>query len=268
MRLADLLGRFPTVHFSVEDVSVLNGDPAGRRRFLDVALCQLEPAYVAALRDYLAALKQRNRLLAESARDGGGESRDAEFAAWEEILARTGADIDRRRAALCADLDRELRELSLRVDRELRPGLAYGVEGGEAGEPAERAARLARSRPRDLRLGWTTLGPHRARIECSIEGRDLGDGASRGYTRLYSILLRLALAGVLDARLREAPVVLLDDPESELDPRWIGKLLALVPEESQAIVTGCRPLSCLPARFRAVPIESLGRAEAMEGVVA
>ncbi|HET7903260.1 MAG TPA: DNA replication and repair protein RecF, partial [Candidatus Eisenbacteria bacterium] len=64
-RLADLLGRVPAVHFSVEDVAVLNGDPAGRRRFLDVALCQLEPAYVGALREYMAALKQRNRLLAD-----------------------------------------------------------------------------------------------------------------------------------------------------------------------------------------------------------
>ena len=258
-RMADLLGRFPTVHFSVEDVAVLNGDPAGRRRFLDVALCQLEPAYVGALRDYLAALKQRNRLLLDAARDG--DPRDEECAAWEEILARAGVEIDRRRASLCEELGQRLRELADQVDPELQPSFGYGATTADA---AERMATLETLRPRDRKLGWTSAGPHRARVECGIEGRELNDGASRGFARLYSILLRLALARVLDERLRESPVVLLDDPESELDPRWIGKLLALLPEGSQAIVTACRPLTAAPSRFHAMSIESL----AMEGAVA
>ena len=258
-RLADLLGRFPTVHFSVEDVAVLNGDPAGRRRFLDVALCQLEPAYVGALRDYLAALKQRNRLLIDAARDG--DPRDEECAAWEEILARAGMEIDRRRAALCEELGGRLRELADRVDPGLEPGFGYAAGLADV---AARTLALEVNRPRDRKLGWTSSGPHRARVECGIEGRDLNDGASRGYARLYSILLRLALAAVLDERLRESPVVLLDDPESELDPRWIGKLLALLPEGSQAIVTACRPLTSAPSRFHAMTIESLE----MEGTAA
>ena len=253
-RLGDLLGRVPTVHFSVEDVAVLNGDPAGRRRFLDVALCQLEPAYVGALREYMAALKQRNRLLADALRGGGRPADDAECAAWEEILARTGVEIDRRRETICADLDRRIVALGLRVDPELDPGIGYGEESTDA---TGRAAQLEAMRPRDRRLGWTSTGPHRARVECRIQGRELNDGASRGYARLYSILLRLALAGVLDERLHEPPVVLLDDPESELDPRWIGPLLSLVPEGSQAVVTACRPLSAAPDRFHVIPIESL-----------
>jgi DNA replication and repair protein RecF len=257
-RLADLLGRFPTVHFSVEDVAVLNGDPAGRRRFLDVALCQLEPVYVGALREYMAALKQRNRLLGEAAR--AGRDPDAvEAAAWEEILARAGVEIDRRRETLCADLDRRVRALAERVEADLdeaiEPGIGYGDGGADTA--AHRAERLAASRARDRRLGWTSVGPHRARIECRVQGRDLNDGASRGYARLYSILLRLALAGVLDERLRESPVVLLDDPESELDPRWIGTILSLVPEGSQAVVTACKPLTAAPDRFRTLAIESL-----------
>jgi DNA replication and repair protein RecF len=239
-RLADLLGRVPTVQFSVEDVAVLNGEPAGRRRFLDVALCQLEPAYVGALREYMAALKQRNRLLAESLKRGGAGGDADECAAWEEILARTGVDIDRRRELLCADLDRRVAALGERVDPDLALGLAYGEDTESADRRAER---LGQARAKDCSLGWTSIGPHRARVSCRIQGRELNDGASRGFARLYSILVRLALAGVLDERLGEPPIVLLDDPESELDPRWIGKLLALVPDGSQAIVTACRPLT-------------------------
>jgi DNA replication and repair protein RecF len=253
-RLADLLGRFPTVHFSVEDVASLNGAPSGRRRFLDVALCQLEPAYVGHLREYTAALKQRNRLLIERAEMDGNE-----FSAWEAILARSGAELDRRREELTTELDRVLRELAEGLDSTLHPGLEYSGMDGDTNEEgvAQRAERLESLRFRDRRLGWTSEGPHRAAIGCRIGGCELNDGASRGMSRLYSILLRLALARVLDARLEEPPVVFLDDPESELDPRWIGRLLDLVPESSQPIVTACRPLSMIPARFKRIQIETL-----------
>ena len=252
-RLGELLGRFPTVHFSVEDVAAWNGAPAGRRRFLDVALCQLEPAYVAYLRDYTGALRQRNRLLA----DRGPEDPD-EFAAWEEILARSGAELDRRRGLLVADLDLTLRDLADAVDGTLEPSLEYPA-GAAADAAVERAARLAAHRARDRKLGWTADGPHRAAIACKLAGRELTDGASRGMTRLYSILLRLALARVIESRLEEPPVVFLDDPESELDARWIGPVLGLVPERSQVIVTACRALTSSPDRFRRLAIEDLAR---------
>jgi len=260
-RLAELLGRFPTTHFSVEDVATLNGAPAGRRRFLDVALCQIEPAYVGHLRDYNAALKQRNRLLVTPTRAETAAETD-EIGAWETILARSGAELDRRRGDLTLELNRILEELSRELDPKLEATLVYSAMTSEVGDPglAWRAARLERLRGRDRRLGWTSEGPHRAPIACRFGGQDLAEGISRGMTRLYSILLRLALARVLDARLEEPPVVFLDDPESELDPRWIGRLLRLVPETSQVIVTACRSLSEMPAGFRRFSMESLAGA--------
>ncbi len=256
-RLTDLLGRFRTVHFSVEDVAVLNGGPASRRRFLDVSLCQLEPAYVGWLREFVDALRQRNQLLVMERR--GPVADEAEWSAWEEILARAGLMLDVRRRALCEELSGQIRSLASEVDRELKPELQYPDADrdsrGEADTVERRIERLARSRASDRRVSWTMDGPHRARLRCAIGGEELSDGASRGYARLYSILLRLALARVFEERRSDPPVVLLDDPESELDPRWIGRLLRLVPESSQAIVTACRDLSEMPAKFRRIPIE-------------
>ena len=256
-RVTDLLGRFCTVHFSVEDVAVLNGGPASRRRFLDVALCQLESGYVASLRDYTAALRQRNQLLFAERR--GHRPEEGEWSAWEEILARAGVSLDRRRRALCAELHRHVRALAARVDPALDPALEYrdglgDLELPEAEEVAARLDRLGRARGVDRKMGWTMHGPHRARLRCTIAGEELMDGASRGFSRLYSILLRLALAGVFEERQSDPPVVLLDDPESELDPRWIGRLLELVPESSQMLVTACRELSIVPSRLRRMPI--------------
>jgi DNA replication and repair protein RecF len=265
-RLSDLLGRFPTVHFSVDDVAVLHGGPPGRRRFLDVALCQLEPAYVGFLRDYVAALKQRNRLLAHSdVGRGRGAARDpAELAVWEEILARAGVELDARRRALCGALEHRLRSLADLLDGGLRPELRYApAADGEflEADVDERKRRLQASRNRDARLGWTADGPHRARPGCRIGGEDLTGGASRGMSRLYAILLRLALARVFEERRHETPVILLDDPESELDPRWIGRLLTLVPESSQTVVTACRGLTLRPPAYRQIAMDSIAPAE-------
>jgi DNA replication and repair protein RecF len=256
-RVTDLLGRFCTVHFSVEDVAVLNGGPASRRRFLDVALCQLESGYVASLRDYTAALRQRNQLLFAERR--GSRPGDDEWSAWEEILARSGVALDRRRRALCAELDRHVRGLAERVDPGINPSLEYrdglgDLELPEEEEISARLERLTHARGVDRKMGWTMHGPHRARLRCTIASEELTDGASRGYSRLYSILLRLALAGVFEERQSDPPVVLLDDPESELDPRWIGRLLTLIPASSQVLVTACRELSSMPSRVRRIPI--------------
>ena len=256
-RLTDLLGRFCTVHFSVEDVAVLNGGPSSRRRFLDVSLCQLEPAYVGWLREYVEALRQRNRLLALERR--GPAADEAEWSAWEEMLARAGLMLDSRRRAFCEELDRLIRALAGKVDRDLKPQLEYPAaiasEPSAADRIEARMERLARSRVADRRVGWTMDGPHRVRLRCAIGGEELGDGASRGFSRLYSILLRIALARLFEERRSDPPVVLLDDPESELDVRWIGRLLRLLPESSQAIVTACRELSETPADYRRIPIE-------------
>ena len=256
-RLAELLGRFPTVHFSVEDVAQLNGSPAGRRRFLDVALCQLEPAYVGYLRDYQGAVRQRNRLLAE---ERGGRDHGTELSVWEEILARSGVELDVRRGHLTRQVDGVVRELAGALGLGVEPEIGYPAgEIGSAGPEAveRRAERLEAARPRDRHLGWTSEGPHRATVLCRMAGRDLTDGASRGMARLYSILLRIALGRVVEERLNEAPVLFLDDPESELDPRWIGPLLRLVPESTQTVVTACRPLSDAPARFRHLNMDGL-----------
>jgi DNA replication and repair protein RecF len=255
-RLAELLGRFPTVHFSVEDVAQLNGSPAGRRRFLDVALCQMEPLYVGLLRDYVGALKQRNRLLAE---ERGGRDHGVELSVWEEILARSGVELDQRRGHLTREVDRVLRDLAGALDLGVEPAFLYPAGEMEQvpGAAEKRGERLEALRGRDRHLGWTSEGPHRSPVLCHIAGRDLGDGASRGMSRLYSILLRLALARVLEERLSEPPVLFLDDPESELDPRWIGPLLRLIPESAQTVVTTCRPLSEAPARFRHLNMDAL-----------
>lgn len=83
-RAAGLAGSFPAVVFDPGHLSLVKGAPEGRRRFLDAALCQLYPGYLATYRRYVRALQQKNALLRHSA--GGTERPWAEKCALLEVL--------------------------------------------------------------------------------------------------------------------------------------------------------------------------------------
>ena len=98
-RAAGLAGSFPAVVFDPGHLSLVKGAPEGRRRFLDAALCQLYPGYLATYRRYVRALQQKNALLRHSA--GGTERPWAEKCALLEVLnvelAAQGEAIQKRR---------------------------------------------------------------------------------------------------------------------------------------------------------------------------
>lgn len=102
-RRVDLSGQLNVVIFMPQDVDLIAGSPAGRRRYLDDALCQVDSGYCTALDDYDAALRQRNAAL-RHLRDEGGNP--AQLAPFEAILARQGVRVTNARRRLIAALSR------------------------------------------------------------------------------------------------------------------------------------------------------------------
>ncbi len=113
----DLVGRLRVVLFLPEDVSLVAGAPAERRRYLDIALCQIAPSYCRALGEYGRVTSQRNALL-RRLREFGGDPGQLDF--WDEQMAEHGSVLLHRRSQAVADLDR------LAGDRHLE--LAGGAE--------------------------------------------------------------------------------------------------------------------------------------------
>jgi DNA replication and repair protein RecF len=236
-RIADALGSFGAVIFDLDDAGLVSGSPGRRRRFLDILLSLVEPGYVLDLQRYRAVLGQRN----EALRAG----KDGVVDAWTDGLIAPGAKLMAARDAWIHQRSESFRAYHARISGGPGASLEYETGLPVAGDEAlasdsvreskskrtqsanpwqDRLRRgLEASRDRDLRRGFTTVGPHRddlaIRAEVQADGpeRDLRSFGSGGQKRTAAIALRLAEAdSIRDANERD-PIYLLDDVFAELD---------------------------------------------------
>lgn len=233
-RLAEVIGRFPTVVFSSQDQQLVRGSPAGRRRWLDLALSATDAGYLKALQAYHRALAGRNALLRRGASD-------AELDAFENVLADEGVIVIERRRVALAELGSGLTDCYARIaDRAEPAGFAYAPHVAAA-EAAALRERLARGRERDRLMKATSSGPHRDDFEFLLQAKEAKAFASEGQQRALVLSLRLAQAAWFRARTRLDPVLLADDVLGELDPARRERFWAAVSVASQIIATGTAP---------------------------
>ena len=241
-RLADHLGQFPTVVFSSEDLQLVRGAPALRRRWLDLTLSAMDPGYLSALQAYGAALAARNSLLRRREAGAAGE-----LAAFERALAPAGSRIMASRAAGVAELGAAMGEAYGRMCAGADEA-SLGYEPSCAAASAEGLlAELGAGRARDLQAGVTLSGPHRDDIRFEVRGSAARDFASEGQQRSAVLALRLAQAAWFRARSGVTPVLLADDVLGELDDERRGRFWSALEPGAQVIATGTRPPSGLGA---------------------
>lgn len=247
-RMADLVGRLAVVFFGPDDLQVLKGPPAERRRFLDILLSQVSPAYLHHLQRYSRALAQRNRLLRQV--QGGHASRD-ELAAWDEPLAQSGAEITVRRVRALTSLAPVAAEQHRLISGGVEElAVAYapalpGVESAAAEGPAAVGQilqhELERRRGEEIARAVTLVGPHRDDVALRIGGNDARAFASQGQQRTAILALKLAELTYMREVLGEPPVLLLDDVVSELDRDRRRHLLRAVDSGVQTLLTSTDP---------------------------
>ena len=211
------------VTFGWQDLEIVNGVPAVRRNFLDGFAARLYPSHRAAFVRFRQVLARRNRLLQERMPE---RVLAARLAPWDEQFAVVGMElIDRRRRAAAA-LQTEIARVypSLAGDRRVLSGehekveIRYRASVGEATDPPALLAALERMRPAEARRGQTLVGPHRDDLAIELGGVDARAYGSRGQQRLLALSLRLAEILPITEAVGTAPVLLLDDALSELDP--------------------------------------------------
>lgn len=231
-RLADFIGRFPTVVFSSQDNQLLRGAPSLRRRWWDLTLAAMDGAYLSALQGYTRAVAERNMLLKQGARDAGTlDAFEREAAVHAE---RLGAG---RRAGL-AELSELFRTAHARLVPEGEEAALLYAPDTTAQTADEFAAQLLRSRPRDTLLKTTERGPHRDDLEFVLHGRPAKHFASEGQQRCLVLALRLAQAAYFRTRSGVEPVLLCDDVLGELDPERRTRFWASLEGDPQVIATG------------------------------
>jgi DNA replication and repair protein RecF len=240
------VGQLIAVLFSTEDMTLIGGAPSDRRRYLDVTLSQLEPAYLRALQRYNKVIAQRNALLK---RIKEGEAQAEELSFWDDELSREGAVVIAQRASAVEALAKHARDAHLRLsDGQEELGIAYqprleAWDGARAArapsgelEAALRDAFEA-GRRRDIGAGLTLSGPHRDDLAFTLNGVAAASFASRGQQRTAALSLRLAEARFMAERRGDLPVVLLDDVLSELDEARRRAVLESLGEWDQLLIT-------------------------------
>ena len=249
-RARELLGLLRAVVFTPDDLALVKGDPAERRRFLDVLLVVRTPRLAGVRADYDRVLKQRNTLLKSAGgarRAGAGSAQLQTLDVWDEHLAGTGAQL----LAARLELVRALQPLvavrytqvaaGASVDRSTT-GLQYrssvptpDIADGDALAMAL-LGEMSIRRSEELERGVSLVGPHRDDLTLSLGELPARGYASHGESWSYALALKLAAYDLLRSD-DDDPVLVLDDVFAELDRDRRAALADMVSSAEQVLVT-------------------------------
>ena len=258
-RVTDVIGLLSVVLFLPQDLSLVEGSPSDRRRFLNTTLTQVNLDYLLALNEYEKLLPQRNALLKRIAQK---RAHAVELEYWDEQLAQHGS-------VIIASRQRFLRELEIRAG-DTHQALTGGREalslkylpsiaptaGGDGKQlsfdvlgldlnrqlnPKEIqpqfVEQLLAQRHESVTRGVTLSGPHRDELRLMINERDCGLYGSRGQARTAVMALRFAELEWMRDQIGEYPLFLLDEVVAELDGKRRAFLLDRLDGQAQTLLT-------------------------------
>lgn len=257
-KVSEAVGEFNAVLFLPHMLRIVEGAPEERRRYLNMALIQVEPQYALALSEYGRILTQRNALLKQLSERGGDVQ---QLSYWDEQLSVYGAQLIHARIRAIQELER----LAARIHGELtRSQEVLRLSYQPAFDPLQKKtsqytlpidAPLDRSRlslekiqnsflesltrlhSEEIARGVTTLGPHRDELRFLSNQIDLGTFGSRGQARTAVLSLKLAEVDWMNGRTGQWPVLLLDEVLAELDTDRRADLLERLSQSEQALLT-------------------------------
>lgn len=234
--LGKFLSHFPAVLFSPEDLSLIGGEPSGRRKFLDLLLTETENGYLSHLLTYQKVVKHRNALLRRIA---DSESSRLELALWDEELAKKALPILSARHELLEFLIGKSPIFWQQITTKGIFSLHTEGQTAKLKHPSieQLTNLLAERHDRDIATGTTSIGPHRDDFALLLDGKPLATHGSRGEWRSAVLALKLAELHFLEERCGKKPLLLLDDILSELDSERQKTILSLATEYQTIITT-------------------------------
>lgn len=225
-RVSDFARRLPMVVIEPGSHALVDGPPELRRQFLDWTLFHVEQDYLSIWKSHARLLRQRNAALRDAAPDEVIDAIDLPLVAYTERLHQLRRD---QCAVIGEALERVAGEVGVRV-----PAVSVAYRSGWPADMSYADA-LAENRNRDRELGFTARGPQRGELEIRTESRLASGRLSRGQQKLVSLSLLLAQHECLSESLGYSPLLLLDDPVSELDQDHLTRLMNWVFNHSAQI---------------------------------
>ncbi|SFT69788.1 DNA replication and repair protein RecF [Selenomonas sp. GACV-9] len=241
IRPKELIGSINTVLFSPEDLFLIKGAPAGRRRFLDGEISQASPAYYHELQQYTRIVTQRNTLLKRiRERKAAPDMLDL----WDLQLVESAVKITQKRQEAVRKLNMLANLMQRRISgNKENLAITYEIHGMEPEDMTKDLAswynkELASHREVDILRGSTSRGPHHDDIILTVNGINLRSFGSQGQQRTGVLSLKLSELEFLRSETGEYPILLLDDVMSELDVTRRQQLMEFIRRERiQTMIT-------------------------------
>ena len=216
--------------FSPEDLNIIKNGPGERRRFLDLELCQLDKIYLTDLASYNHIVNQRNKLLKDlSVQPSLKDTLDI----WDIQMAEYGRKIIDKRSEFIKELNETVRKIHANLTGGLEE-LNVIYEPDCTAEKLE--STICANRERDMRMRLTSAGPHRDDLCVMANGIDIRKYGSQGQQRTAALSLKLSEIYIVKRKIKDTPVLLLDDVLSELDSSRQNYLLDSI-SDIQTLIT-------------------------------
>ena len=236
LKIGDLLGNVNVVFFSPDELKLVKDAPQDRRKFLDTDISQLSKNYFYNLTKYNKILTERNNLLKNY---NGTQTLEQTLPIWNNQLAETGSKIIFERLKFLE----KLKDISKKAHAYLTANkenleLEYAGIVGKTEEEIKQKflTELKKCEDKDLKLGFTNVGPHRDDIKLVVNNVDIRNFGSQGQQRTVALSMKLAELEIFMEEVGEYPILLLDDVLSELDQDRQQRLLAYC-KKMQTIIT-------------------------------
>lgn len=216
-KMSDLMGVLNVVFFAPDELKIVKADPAERRRFMNISLCQQSKPYYAALSRYNRVLENRNKLIKAAS---SPEELFYTLPDWDVQLAEEGAKIILARQEFLATLQTIADPIHRSIaGEENNLCLTYNRKDVTTYDAVYQYLidHLSSNYDKEFRLGYTICGPHRDDFSLISRKIDLKTYGSQGQQRTAALTLKLAEISYFEKKTGEKPVLLLDDVLSELD---------------------------------------------------
>ncbi len=227
-KTSDFIGRVNAILFKPSDLELFTQSPSERRKLLDIEISKVSRIYIQSLLKYNSLLKDKNKLLKQLEPD------DLLLNVINESMSPMIKIIIQERSNFFAVINEYISPIySLISGKEADISVVYK----KCSEIENVNSELEKSRDKDYYYHYTTFGPHHDDYSFYMDGYELNSIASQGQKRMVLIAFKFALMKYIQFSTGSTPIVLLDDILSELDKENQERLLNIIPENTQVIIT-------------------------------
>ncbi len=244
---SDFISNISTVCFTVNDMLLLRGAPDDRRKWLDIAISQIFPAYIERLNKYNKIRTQKNNFLKNLKGNINAETSLLDI--WNEQLAITGSNIIFIRLNFLHELQKIAAIKHKQISNNENLSLFYNSSVIGDISACEKFAygsefilenfknKLNEKKAEEIIRAQSVIGPHRDDVTYFINNTEAKKFASQGQQRTIVLSLKLAELELIKEKINTNAILLLDDVLAELDDLRQNFLLDAIGNETQTIIT-------------------------------